>query len=130
MGLRLIEVIGPTADQTQTVSSVTHPRPAPARVPIERVARSWRRRCKGNPVNILIVDDSAVNLKLYARLVNKHRYGEPHCFTNSSQALDWAQSQEVALAIVDYNMPSPNGLEFISLFRSYPDKQQTPILMV
>jgi putative two-component system response regulator len=81
-------------------------------------------------MNILVVDDDKVNLKVYAALLSKHGYGEGRCFLSSSKALDWARNQDVDLAIVDYNMPAPNGLEFISIFRSINDKEQVPILMV
>lgn len=82
-------------------------------------------------MNILVVDDNQVNLKLYARLVKKHELGSAHCFPDSNAALDWTRHNDADLIIVDYNMPAPNGLEFISLFRSMDDKhQQVPVLMV
>jgi len=82
-------------------------------------------------MNILVVDDNQVNLKLYARLIKKHDLGVATCFTSSNEALDWTRAHEADLIIVDYSMPSPNGIEFISIFRSIDDKhQQVPVLMV
>jgi putative two-component system response regulator len=81
-------------------------------------------------MQILIVDDSKVNLKLYTRLINQDNYGESHCFAVSSDALEWARESDISLAIIDYNMPAPNGLEFIKMLRSMPGKEDVPILMV
>jgi len=81
-------------------------------------------------VHILIVDDNSVNLKIYAALVTKDNYGLPSCFTSSTAALDWAKDHDVDLAIVDYNMPAPNGLEFVRAFRAMNDKEFVPVLMV
>lgn len=81
-------------------------------------------------MNILIVDDSSVNLKIYASLVEKLGTGDGVCFTTSSAALEWASAHEVDLAIVDYNMPAPDGLEFIQLMRAMPQKEDVPILMI
>lgn len=81
-------------------------------------------------MQILIVDDSKVNLKLYTRLVNQDGYGESRCFAASGEALAWARENDFAVVIVDYNMPAPNGLEFIKIMRSMSGKEDVPILMV
>jgi response regulator RpfG family c-di-GMP phosphodiesterase len=81
-------------------------------------------------MQILIVDDSKVNLKLYTRLITQDGYGESRCFPCSGDALEWAKENDVALVIVDYNMPAPNGLDFIKIMRSMPGKEDVPILMV
>jgi response regulator RpfG family c-di-GMP phosphodiesterase len=81
-------------------------------------------------MNILIVDDSAVNLKIYGSLVKKLGSGEATCFSTSSTALEWASTHDIDLAIVDYNMPSPDGLEFIRLIRAMPEREGMAILMV
>ena len=81
-------------------------------------------------MQILIVDDSPVNLKVYIGLLSRSDYGEPKCFSSSAEALEWAQGNEFDLVIVDYNMPAPDGLEFVKLLRAMGDKQTVPILMV
>ena len=63
-------------------------------------------------------------------MVTKGNYGLPSCFTSSTAALEWAKDHEVDLAIVDYNMPAPNGLEFVRAFRAMNDKEFVPVLMV
>ncbi len=81
-------------------------------------------------MNILIVDDSLVNLKIYAALVQKNSLGFDFSFSSSSEAIEWAREHDVDLLVVDHNMPAPNGIEFIKLFRAMPQKEQVPILMV
>lgn len=70
------------------------------------------------------------NSSIFTSLVKKNAFGIAHCFTSSKQALKWAETHEVDLAIVDYNMPAPDGLEFIRLLRKMAGKQLLPILMV
>ncbi len=81
-------------------------------------------------MNILLVDDSVVNLKIYAALIEKHSLGDGYSFSSSAEAVRWASEHEVDLLVVDHNMPAPNGIEFIKLFRAMPEKEQVPILMV
>ena len=81
-------------------------------------------------MQILIVDDSPVNLKVYIGLLNRSNLGEAQCFSSSAKALEWAESNDVDLIIVDYNMPAPDGLEFVKLLRATQNKQTVPILMV
>ncbi|MBC5827598.1 MAG: response regulator [Candidatus Eremiobacteraeota bacterium] len=81
-------------------------------------------------MDILVVDDSKVQLKILTSLVKKNAFGNAHCFIASKEALKWAETHEVDLAIVDYNMPAPNGLEFIRLLRKMAGKELVPILMV
>lgn len=81
-------------------------------------------------MNILLVDDSQANLIIYKGIV-KH---QPGCiataFTSSLDALRWCETNQPAIAVVDYSMPEPNGLEFIRRFRQLPGKAQVPIIMI
>ena len=80
--------------------------------------------------NVLIVDDTQVNLILFSALVEKLGGCTDFPFTEPLQALEWAQSNTTDLVILDYMMPEMDGLEFITAFRKLPDHQETPILMV
>jgi response regulator RpfG family c-di-GMP phosphodiesterase len=81
-------------------------------------------------MNILLVDDSQANLVIYKGIV-RH---QPGCiaipFTSSSDALRWCADNDPAIAVVDYDMPDPNGLEFIRHFRRLPGKAEIPIIMI
>lgn len=79
---------------------------------------------------IIIVDDTELNLTLMRHLVLKLEDCEPLCFQDSAQAMEWCRHNDPDLAIVDYMMPSPDGLEFTQLFRALPGKADIPLLMI
>ncbi|MDP2828972.1 MAG: response regulator [Sulfuricellaceae bacterium] len=79
---------------------------------------------------IIIVDDIEINLTLMRHLVNKLEDCEPLCFQDSAQAMEWCKHNDPDLAIVDYMMPAPDGLEFTRLFRALPGKADIPLLMI
>ena len=81
-------------------------------------------------LNVVIVDDSEINLTLFKHLVNKIEGLIPLAFDNSQKALDWCTQNEVDVIIVDYMMPAPDGLEFIRLFRALEGKQEIPVIMI
>jgi two-component system, response regulator RpfG len=81
-------------------------------------------------MNILLVDDSRANLVIYKAIVRT----QPGCvavpFTSSTEALNWSAENELALVIVDYSMPEPNGVEFIRRFRKLSHKAEVPVIMI
>lgn len=80
--------------------------------------------------HILIVDDTEINLILFAALVKKIEQCEAHTFANPHEGLQWAREHPVDLVIVDYMMPDLDGLEFIALFRKMDGCEETPVLMI
>jgi response regulator RpfG family c-di-GMP phosphodiesterase len=81
-------------------------------------------------MNVLVVDDHEPNLTLYARAVKKIGAFETFCFQSSKEALVWAAAHDVRLAIVDYQMPAPNGLEFTNALRGLAGKTEVPVIMI
>jgi len=81
-------------------------------------------------LNVLIVDDSEVNLTLFRALTERLEGVKAHCFLSSSEALAWAGQGLVDVAVVDYMMPAPDGIEFIRRFRQLPGMQEVPVVMV
>jgi len=79
---------------------------------------------------VVIVDDTEINLILFGALVKKLDDCEPHTFADAAQGLEWAQKNLPDLVIVDYMMPGLNGLEFIRLLRETPGRGNMPILMI
>lgn len=81
-------------------------------------------------VNVLIIDDDPVSVAI----IHDHVARLEHCrifsFSSSSLALQWCERYEPDLVMVDYQMPSPNGLEFIDLFRRMPGKEEIPLVMI
>lgn len=79
---------------------------------------------------VLIVDDTEVNLILFDALVKKLGNCQSTTFSSPTKALAWAQTHDPDLIIVDYMMPELDGIEFIRLLREAPAKQVIPILMI
>ena len=79
---------------------------------------------------VLIVDDTEINLILFAALVKKLDHCESHTFDAPRQALAWAKDNAMDLVIVDYMMPDIDGLEFIKQFREMPGRDAVPVLMI
>jgi putative two-component system response regulator len=79
---------------------------------------------------VLIVDDTEINLILFAALVKKLEDCESHSFSDPREALTWVEGNVPDLVIVDYMMPEIDGLEFIRLMREMPGREVSPVLMI
>ncbi|HLA35309.1 MAG TPA: HD domain-containing phosphohydrolase [Rhodocyclaceae bacterium] len=82
-------------------------------------------------MQIVIVDDTQINLTLMDALIRRIEGCMPMCFSDSAKGLAWCAANDPDLIIVDYMMPAPDGIEFIRHLRaSGQTLSQTPILMV
>jgi putative two-component system response regulator len=79
---------------------------------------------------VLIIDDTEINLILFAALVKKLDDCVPHTFAGARDALAWTRDSIPDLVIVDYMMPDLDGLEFIRLMREIPGRDGVPIIMI
>jgi putative two-component system response regulator len=82
------------------------------------------------PQQVLIVDDTEINLILFGALVKKLDDCRAHVFADAREALAWVTEHVPDLIIVDYMMPELDGLEFIRLVREMPGRKLIPILMI
>jgi two-component system, cell cycle response regulator DivK len=78
---------------------------------------------------ILIVEDNALNIKLFCDLLAAHGH-EPEAVTDSRNALDAARSFSPDLVITDIQLPHVSGLDLIRLIRNDEKLAKTPIMAV
>jgi len=78
---------------------------------------------------ILIVEDNALNIKLFCDLLAAHGH-EPEAVTDSRNALDAARQFDPDLVITDIQLPHVSGLELIRLLRGDEQLGEVPIMAV
>jgi two-component system cell cycle response regulator DivK len=78
---------------------------------------------------ILIVEDNALNIKLFCDLLAAHGH-EPQAVTDSRLALDSARTFGPDLVITDIQLPHVSGLELIRLLRADAELNRVPIMAV
>ena len=78
---------------------------------------------------ILIVEDNALNIKLFCDLLAAHGH-EPQAVTDSRLALDAAREFVPDLVITDIQLPHVSGLELIYLIRADSGLKNVPIMAV
>jgi CheY-like chemotaxis protein len=80
---------------------------------------------------IVIVDDRATNLRIYAQFVSMMGTGFTSvCFQSAKEALAWLENETADLLIVDYRMPEMTGADFIRQIRSRPDSHNIPAIVI
>lgn len=77
-----------------------------------------------------MIDDAEINLGVYRGALRKIPGVQCVGFTSSAAALAWCGEHTPDVVLADYNMPSPNGLEFIEAFRKDPKHEGTPVIMI
>ena len=78
---------------------------------------------------ILIVEDNALNIKLFCDLLAAHGH-QPQAVTDSRLALDSARSFDPDLVITDIQLPHVSGLELIRMLRADAQLGDVPIMAV
>ncbi len=78
---------------------------------------------------ILIVEDNALNVKLFCDLLAAHGH-EPRPVTDGRDALDQARDFRPDLVITDIQLPYVTGLELIEMIRADKQLKDVPIMAV
>ena len=78
---------------------------------------------------ILIVEDNALNIKLFCDLLAAHGH-EPEAVTDSRNALDAARQFSPDLVITDIQLPHVSGLDLIRMLRKDEELSDIPIMAV
>ena len=78
---------------------------------------------------ILVVEDNALNIKLFCDLLAAHGH-EPQPVLDSRLALDAARAFKPDLVITDIQLPHVTGLELMELIRQDADLRDVPIMAV
>jgi two-component system cell cycle response regulator DivK len=78
---------------------------------------------------ILIVEDNALNIKLFCDLLAAHGH-QPEAVTDSRNAIDAARSFSPDLVITDIQLPHVSGLDLIRLIRKDEELAGVPIMAV
>ena len=78
---------------------------------------------------ILIVEDNALNIKLFCDLLAAHGH-EPQAVTDSRLALDAAREFVPDLVITDIQLPHVSGLDLIRMIRGDEKLAAVPIMAV
>ena len=78
---------------------------------------------------ILIVEDNALNIKLFCDLLAAHGH-RPQAVTDSRVALEEARSFKPDLVITDIQLPHVTGLQLIEMLRQEDGLKDVPIMAV
>jgi CheY-like chemotaxis protein len=81
-------------------------------------------------MDIIIVDDDMVSLTMLKELVIKLPDCSVRDFAHPALGLAWCKHNDGDLIIVDHLMPGIDGIEFTRRLRTFPGREQTPVLMV
>lgn len=79
---------------------------------------------------ILIVDDVEVNVQVLRRMAMRIGDVEVVTFTDPAKALEWCETNEPDLILLDYMMPEINGIEFLERIRMRSHLATVPVVVV
>jgi two-component system, cell cycle response regulator DivK len=78
---------------------------------------------------ILVVEDNALNIKLFCDLLAAHGH-QPEPVLDSREAIDAARAFKPDLVITDIQLPHISGLELMELIRKDEELKGVPIMAV
>ncbi|MGV6852815.1 MAG: HD domain-containing phosphohydrolase [bacterium] len=81
--------------------------------------------------DFLVIDDQATSRKLISKLLEQvDSHANIKSYPDAKEALEWTKNNEVDLILVDYSMPSMNGVEFTQHFRRQLQHSDVPVVVI
>ncbi len=86
----------------------------------------------GGYVKILIIEDSGVMRRIHRNVLSEHNVDDADMIEaeDGQKALEIAQTENIDLFLVDWNMPKLDGLELVKTLRLMDQYAETPIIMI
>jgi two-component system chemotaxis response regulator CheY len=84
-------------------------------------------------MNVLIVDDSRIMRNIVKNALAQHpRIFDAACFeaADGAEAQRLIESRKIDLLLLDWNMPTMNGLELVKRLRAKPEYAKLPVIMI
>lgn len=81
-------------------------------------------------MNVFLIDDSISMIFAFERAINSIADCQIHSFQDPLKALEKLETVAPDLALVDYEMPSMNGIDVIKAIRANPPTATVPVIMV
>lgn len=85
------------------------------------------------PMQLLIVDDDAVDRRIVRRALDEGRVERPVAIAEAEtgrEALDLLQTREFDCVLLDYQLPDLDGLELLARLSDSPDRARVPVVML
>jgi len=79
--------------------------------------------------SVLVVEDNALNMKLFHDLLDAHGYGVYQA-RNSEEAMQLAREHKPDLILMDIQLPEISGLEVTKWIKADPDLADIPVIAV
>lgn len=79
--------------------------------------------------SVLIIDDSAENLKFLANILSKNGY-EPVISRGGKQAMEFLKTESPDLILLDIMMPELDGYEVCRMLKEQPETREIPIIFL
>lgn len=78
--------------------------------------------------NILLIEPDLPLGKIYSRALRQRGYAVMHCY-NSQDGIHAADKNRPVVVILELEMATHNGIEFLYEFRSYPEWWDIPVII-
>lgn len=79
-------------------------------------------------MRILLIEPDPILAKLYIRALHKENF-EVEWVQKAEKAIIAADTKKPDLVVLELDLPSHNGVEFLSEFKSYSDWEKIPVII-